>query len=160
MPLQPWVQDVRFALRTLRRMKGLAGTVILTLALGIGMTSAVFSVFNAVLLRPLTYPNPERLLCLSMHERHSPEGMGIVLSPDFLDWKTQATAFEHLVAYDFSDDPVLINGEATRERVAMVSGGFWELSGIRPAHGRVPRPGERGTLLVSYNFFEARLGGD
>jgi putative ABC transport system permease protein len=153
-------QDTGFALRMLRRMPGFTGTVILTLALGIGMTSAVFSVFNAVLLRPLAYPNPERLVWISMSEVNAPDAMGIVLGPDFLDWKAQATAFDHLVAYDLSDDPVILDGRATQERVAMVSEGFWELSGVRPVHGRVPSVAERDTLIVSSDFFEARLGGD
>jgi len=95
-------QDAGFALRTLRRIPGFTGTVVLTLALGIGMTSAVFSVFNAVLLRPLAYPNPERLLWLSMYDPQGPSPMEIVLGPDFVDWKAQATLFEEVVAYNLS----------------------------------------------------------
>ena len=97
---------------------------------------------------------------ISTHDPKSPFPMETVLAPDFLAWKTQAASFEHIVAYDLSDDPVVIDGHATRERLAMVSEGFWELSGVRLAYGRFPAASELGTLLVSYDFFEARLGGD
>src|SRR5687768_16980009 len=86
--------------------------------------------------------------------------MEIVLGPDFVDWKAQAASLEHIVAYDLADEPVVVDGQATQERVAMVSEGFWELSGVQLAHGRVPAAGERGTLLVSQAFFETHLGGD
>jgi putative ABC transport system permease protein len=139
--LHQLAQDAGFALRMLRRMPAFTATVILTLALGIGMTSAVFSVFNAVLLRPLAYPNPERLVWLSMSDANAPFAMDIVLGPDFLDWKAQAASFEHIVAYDLSDDAVILDGRATRERVAMVTDGFWDLTGVRLVHGRVPTIG-------------------
>ena len=158
--LHQLAQDVRFALRMLRRAPGFTTTVILTLAVGIGLTSAVFSVFNAVLLRPLSYPNPERLMWISTRDPKAPFPMETVLAPDFLRWKTQAASFEHIVAYDLSDEPLVIDGNATRERVAMVSEGFWELSGARLAHGHFPAASDEGALLVSYDFFEARLGGD
>ena len=158
--LQQLAQDAGFALRVLRRMPAFTATIILTLALGIGMTSAVFSVFNAVLLRPLSYLDPERLVSLSMSEVDSPFPMEVVGAHDFLDWKEQSASFEHIVAYDLSDDPVIADGQATQERIAMVSDGFWELTGVRPAQGRVPASGEQDTVLVSYAFFEARLGGD
>jgi len=141
-------------------MPAFTGTVILTLALGIGMTSAVFSVFNAVLLTPLAYPNPERLVWLSMTDPTAPFAMDVVLGPDFLNWKAQSAAFEHIVAYDLSDDAVILDGQASQERIAMVTEGFWDLSGARLVHGRVPVAGERDTLLVSSDFFEARLGGN
>ena len=158
--LNQFGQDAGFALRTLRRIPGFTAVVVLTLALGIGMTSAVFSVFDAVLLRPLSYPNPERLVSIAMSDPEAPFPTEFVLGPDFVDWKEQAASVEHLVAYDLSDEPVILDGAATRERVATVSPGFWELSGVQLAHGRVPSAGERDTLLVSYSFFEARLGGD
>jgi putative ABC transport system permease protein len=158
--LQQLAQDIRFALRMLRRAPGFTATIVLTLALGIGMTSAVFSVFNAVLLRPLAYPNPERLMWVSMRDPRAPFPMETVLGPDFLRWKSQAASFEHLVAYDLSDNPVILDGNATQERVASVSEGFWQLSGVALSHGRLPATGELDALLVSYDFFESRLGGD
>jgi putative ABC transport system permease protein len=160
----PWLhqlgQDARFATRMLRRAPGFTLTIILTLALGIGMTSAVFSVFNAVLLRPLAYPDPERLMWVSTYDPAAPFPMETVLGPDFLAWKNQASSFEHLVAYDLSDAALIIDADATQERVARVSEGFWELTGAALVLGRVPEPGELDTLLVSQDFFEARLRAD
>ena len=136
-------EDARLALRMLQRAPGFTLTIILTLALGIGMTSAVFSVFNAVLLRPLAYPDPERLMWVSTYDPDAPFPMETVLGPDFLAWKDQASSFEHLVAYDLSDAALIIDANATQERVARVSEGFWELTGPALALGRVPEPGER-----------------
>jgi putative ABC transport system permease protein len=158
--LQQLAQDVRFALRTLRKTPGFTATAIATLALGIGLTTTVFGVFNAVLLRPIGYPNPERLMSMSMHDPGSPFPTGAVSAPAFLAWKSQATTLEHVVAYDLSDQALAIDGESTRERIARVSDGFWELSGVRLAHGRLPASDERATLLVSFDFFETRLRGD
>ncbi len=82
------------------------------------------------------------------------------MRPTSVDWKAQATSLEHIVVYDLADEPVVVDGRATQERIAMVSEGFWALSGVQLAHGRVPAAGERGTLLVSQAFFETHLGGD
>ena len=109
--LSPFAQDVGFALRMLRRMPGFTATIILTLALGIGMTAAVFTVFNTVLLKPLSYPNPERLVSVSTVEPDSPHTVEIVLEPHFTAWKAQSSTFEHLVAYDMSDEPVILDGQ-------------------------------------------------
>jgi predicted permease len=153
-------QDVRYGLRQVRRSPGFSAIAIVTLALGLGLTTAVFGVFNAVLLRPLSYPNPERLMWIATRDASAPFPMETVLAPDFLAWKAQATSFEHVVAFDLYDDPITIDGDATRERVASVSAGFWELAGVRLTHGRFPAPDERDTVLVSHRFFQERLRSD
>jgi putative ABC transport system permease protein len=159
-----WLQqvwhDLRFALRMLRRAPSFAVTTILTLAIGIGLTSTVFSVFNAVLLKPLSYPNPERLVWIATRDPDGPFPLEAVVSPDFLDWQEHAQSFEHIVSYAPGDEPFSLDGHATRERIAGVSDGFWPISGVRLAHGRLPAANEPGTLLVSYEFFENRLAGD
>jgi putative ABC transport system permease protein len=153
-------EDTRFAFRMLSRAPGFSAAIILTVAVSIGMATAVFSVFNAVLLRPLAYPNPERLLTISERDANAPFPMERVLGPNFVAWTAEGASFEHLVAYDLADEPVAIEGAATRERVARVSDGFWGLSGARLAHGRFPAPGEIGALVVSHDLFDVRLGGD
>jgi putative ABC transport system permease protein len=158
--LQQLAQDIRFAFRMLRKAPAFTATTIATLALGIGLTTTVFGVFNAVLLRPLSYPNPERMIWVAMRDPNAPFPMEVVLAPDYLRWKEDATSFEHLVAYDLSDDTMIVGGEATRERVASVSDGFFDMSGVRLVHGRFPLADERDTLLVSLDFFETRLRGD
>jgi putative ABC transport system permease protein len=153
-------EDARFAFRMLTRTPGFSAAIILTLAVGIGMTTAVFSVFNTVLLRPLAYPHPERLLTIAEQDANAPFPMDRVLGPNFVAWTAHAASFEHLVSYDLSDEAVAIDGAATRERVVRVSDGFWELSGARLAHGRFPSSAESSALVVSQRFFEERLGGD
>ena len=90
------LQDIRYALRMLRKNPGFAIVTIITLALGIGMNTAVFSVVNAVLLKPLPYPNAERLVWLSDYNESFK--MEAVAGPDFLDWKQQSQSFEKMAA--------------------------------------------------------------
>jgi putative ABC transport system permease protein len=147
--LDDFRQDLRFAIRTLRRSPGFAATAVLTLALGIGMTTAVFSVFNAVVLRPVAYPNPERLVWLSTGADGEPD---FVSAPDFVDWREQAESFDGMVAYDKGDFTLASAQGATRVRHADVTEDFWRLTGAQAASGRLPRPGERGVVLLSDGF--------
>jgi predicted permease len=154
------LQDARYGLRMLRRNPGFSVVVILTLALGIGMNTAVFSVFNTVLLRPLQYPNPERLIWLSMQGLPGPFMRETLATADFAEWREQATSFEHLVAYGASDQSVAAGNDVARARIMYVSEGFWEISGARPVLGRLPQIDERNTLLLSHKFFERWLHSD
>ena len=148
--LERWLQDGRYALRALRRSPGLSAAVVLTLALGISMNTATFSVFNAVILRPVAYPTPERLLWLSTAEKD--DEPGIVLGPDFVDWREQATSFDRMVAYGTWDEAVVTPAGATRARLAHVTDDFWDLTAARLAAGRWPRPEERDVVLLSPGF--------
>src|SRR5688572_10765040 len=94
-------QDVRYALRALRRNPGFAAVIILTLALGIGMNAAVLSVFNAVVLRPIPYPHADRLVWLSTFGAEAEPGL--VAAPDFADWRDGAASFDRMVAYGHAD---------------------------------------------------------
>ena len=144
------LQDARCALRTLRRGSGVSAVVILTLALGISMNTAVFSVFNAVVRRPIAYPHPERLLWLSTIQNQ--DEPGIVLGPDFVDWRDQATCFDRMVAYGTWDSTVVTAAGPTRARLANVTEDFWDLTGASPAVGRLPAPGERDIVVLSHAF--------
>ena len=148
--LELLLQDGRYALRTLRRHSGLSAVVVLTLALGISMNTAIFSVFNAVILRPVAYPHPERLLWLSTVEKD--DEPGIVLGPDFVDWREQATSFDRMMAYGAWDDTVVTPAGATRARFANVTDDFWDLTAARLAAGRLPRREERDVVLLSRGF--------
>jgi putative ABC transport system permease protein len=151
-------QDLRDAARRIKRQPAFASLVILTLALGIGLTTAVYSVVNAVLVRPLSIPDPERLVWLTTYEPVA--GFDIFNAIDFVEWKEQAPSLETAVAYGFSDGTFAGPEEAVRARVASVTEGFWELMGAMPAIGRFPRADDQRPLVVSHRFFVDRLGGD
>jgi predicted permease len=152
------LQDLRYALRTIRRNPRFAAVIVLTLAVAIGMNTAIFSVFNAVVLRPIGYPHPERLVWLSTVgvEREA----GLVTGPDFVDWREQARSFDRMVAYFNADSTLVAPNGATRVRAAMVTEDFWDLSGAVPAAGRLPRPSERDVVLLSHELARSWFAGD
>src|SRR5205809_162329 len=140
----------------LKRNPGFTLVVIATLALGIGMNTAVFSVVNAVLLRPLPYPNPERLAWVTTYQDANFES---VATADFLDWREQARSFEQMVAYQTNIGAIGNADDAIRTGIAQISDGFWTLSGARPAFGRLFQPGEN-SIVLSYGLFARRFGRD
>jgi predicted permease len=148
--LDDFRQDLRYTIRALRRSPGFTAVAVLTLALGIGMTTAVFSVFNAVVLRPVAYPEPERLVWLSTVSANGDPD--VVSAPSFVDWREQAESFDGMVGYDHGDATLASPEGAARVRYANVTEDFWRLTGAQPASGRLPRPGERGVVLLSDGF--------
>ena len=151
-------QDAHYAVRMLRRNPGFTATVVLVLALGIGMNTAVFSVVNAVLLRPLSYPQPERLVWMATTDPNFHDE--IVPRYDFRVWRTQAQSFERMVAYVTADNTIATADRAIRTRVARVSDDFWELARPSIAFGRLPAPGETNSLVLSYRVFDTHFQGD
>ncbi len=152
-------QDIRYGLRMLRRSPGFTAVVILTLALGIGMTTAVFSVVNAVILRPLTYPDANRLVWLSDYDYES--GGDYLVSPAaYVLWRDAANSFESMAAYGNQDFALMTRGESTQERIASISDNFWVIAGGQPALGRLFRRGEPNTIVLSHALFERRFGAD
>lgn len=128
-------QDARDAFRHVRRNPEFALTIAATLALGIGLTTAIYSVVNAVLLRPLAYPHPERVVWMTTRDASGREGFN---SLDFGTWQPGATSFEHMVAYGIVDSTLVSSGEAIRTRILSASTGFWDLTGARPLLGVLP----------------------
>jgi putative ABC transport system permease protein len=131
------MNELRFALRQLRKSPGFAFITVLTLALGIGANTAIFSIVNAVLLRPLPYPQPERLLILTQTSKNMPQIS--VSFPDYLDYRRDATSFEHLAisrreSYNLSG---LDNREPEQISGALVTANFFKAIGLQPQLGRV-----------------------
>ena len=104
------LQDLRYGLRQLRKSPGFTAVVVITLALGIGANTAIFSVVNAVLLRPLDYPHPDRIVTLSSWWKKTGD-RGLVSAPDFRDWHDQSHAFRSM-AYYAADDVAVNAGSA------------------------------------------------
>lgn len=133
--METLIQDLRFALRTLVRNSGFSTVIILTLALGIGANSAIFALVNGILVKPLPYPEPDRLLML--WETSADRLPGTVAPANFYDWREQSHSFEKMAAIDAYPDFILNGtGEARRLTGAAVSGDFFSLLGVRMGLGR------------------------
>ena len=156
--------DLRLALRTFTRNRSFAATAIAALALGIGATSAIFSVIYGVLLKPLPYRDPGRLVCV--YEHIPAERLGAFpLSPaDFRDYRSQNRVFESIAAYVRQDQQY--GGERPQRLVGMrVSHRFFQLLGVEPQLGRAftqeeeSNPGATDTVIVSHDVWKRLLGG-
>ena len=147
--------DVRYGLRQMRRAPVFTATVLVTLAAGIGLNTAVFSVIDAVLVRSLSYPDPERVLSITTVDRDHE----FVTALDFLAWKEQATSFDGLVAFDFDNYAINTADEVVQSRAAWVSDDFWTISDAKPMLGRLPPVGDDAVLL-SYAFFVREFRAD
>jgi len=126
-------QDTRYALRVLGRGRAFVAVAVLTLALGVGANTAIFSVVHGVLLRALPYPEPSRLVAIQSVIRGSPSS---VSPADFLDWRSQAHSFAGLAAHYVSTTNLTGGGEPERLTQARVSANFFDVLGVRPARGR------------------------
>jgi predicted permease len=162
--LEDLVQDIRFALRMLARRPGLAAIVILTLALGIGANTAMFSIIHAVVLRPLPYKNANRLVAV-WASRPGQEQNSKIFAPyrSFQEWQRYCQSFEQLEAWAFHSHQTLHwQGIAQRVLSIQATSGFFSLLGIDAAQGRTfdtsdPKTGC--SVVLSQVFWENRLGG-
>ncbi|HEU0076905.1 MAG TPA: ABC transporter permease, partial [Longimicrobiaceae bacterium] len=158
------LQDLRYAARSLLRAPGFALVAILTLALGIGANTTIFSAVDGVLLRDLPYDDPDRVVRLVGTQREG-ESRGTVSLPDVLDLRARATVFEEVAAYD-EWTPTLTGG-APPERLhaASVTSPFFRVLGVRPALGRFfrpdeDRPGHDPAVVLSHGLWRRRFGAD
>ncbi|HKT10264.1 MAG TPA: ABC transporter permease [Terriglobia bacterium] len=156
-------QDLRYGLRQLRRNPGFTGVAVLTLALGIGATTTMFSVVNAVLLEPLPYPGAKKLV--SIHESLPKAPFLNDSWPDYLDWQSQANSFEQMAA--IQPRPFTLRGVGDPKAVmgAGVSGSFFPMLSASPLFGRTFAPSEEkpgGGLVVvlSHEFWQNAFGSD
>src|SRR3989441_2627659 len=157
-------QDIRYVSRTLRRSPGFAAAIIVTLALGVGANTAVFSVVNAVLLRPLPYPNPDRIVMLMNTWRGRVSPSSGVSPPKIILWRQSTTAFTDIATYTFGRSLNLTNPRDPHViGVARVSIDFFRLFGARVAQGRAfsaaeDRPGGPHVAVISDRFWRNQLG--
>jgi putative ABC transport system permease protein len=156
------LNDLRLALRGLGKSPGFAGVAIMTLALGIGASTAIFSVVNGVLLRPLPYPNPDSLMQV---QTVFPSGFaGNVSYPDFEDLREQNHSFAALAAYTDWRASAAAAGQAFRVAWSEVSPGFFSILGVAPVMGRTFSADEEQTgrhvAVVSYGYWQSRLGSE
>ncbi len=159
--------DVRFTLRLFRRAPGFYATVLAVLVCGVGATTAMFSIAESLLLRPLPFPEPKELTVLESTEPESPHPRRPSVSvPDFLDWKAQATTFAQLAAVDHEGFSMASAGSTPESLSGTgVSGDFFPMLGIRPALGRLigaddDRVGGAPVVVVSAALWHRRFASD
>jgi putative ABC transport system permease protein len=157
------MNDLRFAVRQLRKSPGFTTVAVLTLALGIGANTTMFTAINAVLLRPLPYSQPDRLVqILEAARRESPS---VVAYPDFLDWQQQTKLFAEMAAYQLAAFNLTGADESERVPGLRITANFFRTLGVKPALGRdflaeEDEPGGSAVLLLSYRLWERRFGAD
>ena len=160
--------DLRLSLRQLRRRPGFTAVVVLTLALGIGLTTAVFTLVNGVLLKPLPFDDPDRLVRIWTANPSEGVSRGIWSWPDFRDYREATDRLESLSAFaGFRMGGAILTGvpEPTELATAFVSGGFFETLGVEPVLGRTFTPdediiGRDQVALASYGWWQRAWGGD
>ena len=155
-------QDVAYALRLLGRQPGVTAVAVLTLALGIGANTAIFSAVDAVLLRPLPYPEPDRVMML--WEKRPAEGVldNVVAPGDFLDWAKMNSTFEAMAGLTTVPVDLTGSGDPVRVFAGAVSAPFFEVLGARPMLGRTFRsdeviPGKHRVVIVTHRLWQDRL---
>ena len=158
------LQDLRYGLRGLRKNPGFTVVAITTLALGIGATTAIFTVVNGVLLRPLPYPHPEELV----YVQEILKGFGATPfagNREFVDWRNQSRTFATTAAYMFSWFNLTGGGEAERVTSGLATASFFPLLGVRPLAGRLflpgeDRPGGPAVVILSAALWRRRYNSD
>jgi len=163
------LQDVRYALRQLRKSPGFAAVIVLTLALGIGANTAIFTIVNFILLRPLPIREPQRVVNLAYQEKRMGEGASNGFSvPDFEDIRPQTSGvFSGITAVGaFQMEGLTLNGENVNIWPAYVTDNFFDVMGVQPMLGRFFQPVQGNSsdtdpvLVLSYSFWKTHFGGD
>ena len=156
--------DLRYAFRNLRNARGFALVAAATLAIGIGANTAIFSIIDTILLRPLPYANADRLV--SLNETETAPGRYPFAGPDFVDWRTQNRTFQDMTLFFWPSD-VNLNAGGQPEHIIVLptEANFFSLLGVRPMLGRTwaegeDQPGKDEVVILSYALWNGRFAGD
>lgn len=160
-------QDIRYGLRMLGKSPGFTAVAAITLALGIGANTAIFSIVNAVLLRPLPYYQPDRLMAvaaISVHARPGATNENTVSYPDFFDWRSRNRSFEAIASYYNAQFTLTRTGQPLHLSGDVVSADFFRVLGVTPFRGRgfnpeEERPGSR-VVVISHDLWQSVFGAD
>ena len=156
-------QDLRYGARMLLRNPAVSAVAVVTLALGIGANTATFSIVNAVMLRPLPYQNPDRLV--SLWTNVPEHGRRPITPGNFVDWKNQNTVFENMAAFSSSTVTLTGDGEPVQMMGANTSAGYFAVVGVEPMIGRLFHPeeyapGKNQVVILGNAFWRSHYGGD
>ena len=160
--IETTIQDLRYGMRQLRRAPGFTAAAVLTLALGIGATTAIFSVVDAVLLRSTPYATPSELVAITERGPGTAAGEINEVSPgDLTAWQEQAPAFQGVAAYQRMEFHALSGGPEPDEVWASpVTSNLFRLLGVNVVHGRIFAPNETGVLILSHQYWESHFSSD
>jgi len=161
--LENLLQDARYGMRMLVKNPGFTAVVVLTLALGIGANTAIFSVVNGVLLSPLPFPNAKRVVSMFQDKPNFPKGS--ISYPNFLDWQHDNRTFESIAAYRWADGSISGVGEPEEVKAQRVSATFFPILGVKPILGRnfsaeEDRRGANPTVIISEGLWKRKFGAD
>ncbi len=159
--MSTYMQDLRYGLRMMLKNPGFTIVAVFVLALGIGANSAIFSVVNAVLLRPLPYADPDRLVI--MWEKTATQDTSVSY-PNFVDWRNQNQVFEQVAAFRRDSFNLIGAGEPERLSGRMISSSFFSTLGVKPMRGRdfvaeEDRAGGNAVVILNHGFWQRRFGG-
>ncbi|MGH9768589.1 MAG: ABC transporter permease, partial [Blastocatellia bacterium] len=159
------IQDLRYGVRMLLKHPGFTLIAVITLALGIGANTALFSVVNALLLRPLPLPQPERLVQVWEFDRQSDNKEFPVALPNLVDWRAQSQSFAQLAAYSYTSFSLTGNDGPERISALSVTANYFKVIGVTPAQGRDfsdedGRPGEPRRVILNHGSWRRRFGAD
>ena len=162
-------QDIRYGVRNLRRNPGFTVVAILTLALGIGANTTIFSIINETLLKPLPFPNSSRLVLVWETFGKGPENWNILSAPNFWDFQRQSRSFESMAIFDSAGRGYNLAAGGDKQEAEQVSGlrvtaGFFTVLGVKPLLGRTFFPeeetlGKDQEVVLSYGLWKSRYGG-
>ena len=165
--MDTFFQDVRYGIRMLMKSPAFTVVAVITLALGIGANTAIFSVLDAVMLRPLPFPHADRLVSIQEMDLRKAHGAGLASSvsyPNFFDWRAHNHTFEFMSSYSDRDFTLTGTGEAQHLEGEMVSAEFFRTIGVLPAIGRDFRAEEEKpgihVVVLSHELWQSRLGAD
>ncbi len=161
--METLLQDLRHGARMLMKNPGFTAVAVVTLALGIGANTAIFSVVNAVVLRPLPYEESERLVFVTERSQQM-DGLSVSW-PNYSDWRERNRVFEHIGVYNRSDYNLTENGEPERLQAGQVTADLFDVLRVKAALGRVftadeDKPGAEPVVVLSYGLWQRRFGGD
>ncbi|HEY6826416.1 MAG TPA: ABC transporter permease [Gemmatimonadaceae bacterium] len=160
------LQDIRFAIRTIRKQRGTSAVAVVCLALGIGANTAIFSVIRTVLMDSLPFQDPGRIVRLYETANFGgTRGLGSVSVPDFLDWRSEQRSFVDIAAYSAGSADLAGDGNPERVRAIRTTANLFSVLGAAPYFGRVftageDQPGHNPVVILSEGFWRRRFGGD
>jgi len=165
--LQAQIRDVRYAVRGLKRTPGFSVTAVLVMALGIGASVSLFTVVRSVVLRPLPFANPERLIALYSHDDRAPNADNLTAPGDFYDWQTSSHGYQQMAIWRWSGYNMSSSGGELPEflNAGSCSWNLFATLGVNPVLGRSfaaddDRAGAGATVILSWSFFERPFHGD